>query len=128
MAKIHVLERTGANTWRCILHALIPTGGNSAGVTWKAAAIASGDSGPNHAGQGKASVLSLGTGAGQITQAEYDQLVAGDVIEFDESIRLESGGTAAAPVDALADKIAAQRKTALAEKLRWYGRAQGTVS
>ncbi len=127
--KVHVLEQSGPRAFHCVLHALIPAGNNSAGVAWKAAAIGAKVSGPDHIDTGKASVLSIGTGgAGQITQAEYDQLVAGDVIEFDVTLELESGGTTSAQVNALASQAIAERQTDLAAKLKWFGHAQGTVS
>jgi hypothetical protein len=71
MAKIHILD--GSNgTFQAVIHAPAPTGSNDAGVSW-ATAIAG--TGRNR------TVMTVGNGAGQITNAESNAIVAGTTIE-----------------------------------------------
>ncbi len=72
MSRLHVLNLTGSNTYRVIVHATTPVGNNSAGISWATALQNSGLAG---------SRMTIGTGPGQILQAEADQVTAGTVIE-----------------------------------------------
>ena len=72
MAKIHVLSGAGPNVYTVVVHAPTPAGNNLAGISWATAIQNSGRA---------ISQLAVGTGAGQITQAELNQVTAGTVIE-----------------------------------------------
>lgn len=72
MARMHVLESAGNNTYNVVVHAPTPAGNNSAGVPWTTALQNSGRA---------VSQMEVGTGPGQITSAEHAQVIAGTVIE-----------------------------------------------
>jgi len=56
------------------IHFDMPTGSNSAGYSWKVCGLKSGITGTTS--------LEVGTGPSNITQAEYDSIIAGDTIEI----------------------------------------------
>lgn len=72
MAKIHVLQGAGINTFTVVVHATTPNGNNSAGVAWSDAVKNSGRA---------TSILTVGTGAGQILQNEMNSITNGAIIE-----------------------------------------------
>lgn len=72
MSKIHVLQGAGPNLYQVVIHAPAPVGNNDAGVSW---ATAISNSGHN------TSVMPVGNGPGQISQAELNQIQSGSVIE-----------------------------------------------
>ena len=74
MADIHVMSNVGYSRYRCVLHDTVPPGNNRAGFLWKDVLLNAGITG--------SSSMTVGTGAGQITQAEYDLVVAGDLLEL----------------------------------------------
>lgn len=92
MSKFHVLE-TNAGEASVVLHSVMPAGNNSVGVSWKDANLNSGSQGTT--------VLSEGTGAGQITTAEKANIEAGDVLEVTGLIPVESGGATPASINEL---------------------------
>lgn len=127
MSKVHLTESTG-RTVTATVHYLVPAGNNSADISWKNILARVVANGLGRTEPIPASSLTIGTGYGQITQAEYDQIVAGDVVEFSMSLDVEgSGGSAAQILPQITAAIAAH-KTDLAAKYRWYGRAEGTVN
>lgn len=71
MAKIHILSGSGG-TFQAVVHAPTPVGNNDANVLWKTAIANSAT---------RASVLPVGNGAGQITNAEANQIISADIIE-----------------------------------------------
>jgi len=103
MSKLHLLESTPYPvTTRVIVHAPVPTGNNDVpdgGASWQAAGLASGDLGHT--------ALTVGTGPGQITQAEADAIAAGSIVELEVQVRLDSGGTLPAQRLATLNKYAA---------------------
>jgi hypothetical protein len=112
--KVHVL---GGNDglFNIVTHQVTPAGNNSAGLSWAAVIVASG---MNH------SILTVGTGPGQTTQAEMDGIVAGTVIEGKFSFNAPSnltGGQLATMLDEQAAVILANQLTDLAERYKWYG-------
>jgi hypothetical protein len=119
MSKVHALE-TGPNGTRTVYHVAPPAGNNSAGFSWVAAGLASGDLGHT--------VLTVGTGPGQTTQAEVDALLAGTIVELEDLVPAESGGTTTAQQSkTFDDGVAARRRDWLATfraKLKWFGYAQ----
>jgi hypothetical protein len=72
MAKIHVLAGAGPNLYTVVVHATTPVGNNSAGIAWSDAIKNSGRA---------TSILTVGTGAGQILNAEMNQITGGTLIE-----------------------------------------------
>ena len=73
MSKIHILDSNNNFSYKIVIHFPTPPGVNSVGLTWKACALSNGDIG--------STVLEVGTEPGNITQAEYDSIIAGDIIE-----------------------------------------------
>jgi|SRR6185369_1201665 hypothetical protein len=71
MANIHVLSGNGG-IYRAVMHTQTPAGNNAVGVSWVNAIV---NSGMNK------TVMTEGAGAGQITTAEKNQILAGTVIE-----------------------------------------------
>lgn len=116
MSSVHVLDGDG-HSYRVVAHFAMPAGNNSAGVAWKAAALAAGLTGTT--------VLPTGNGPGQIDSAELAQVQAGDVAEIVVSVLPESGGTNNATRQAT---VSAQIAVAVADaqadwqrRLRYYG-------
>lgn len=70
--RMHILQAAGINLYDVVVHATTPVGNNSAGISWKVALVNSGLA---------ATTLPVGTGPGQITQAESNQVTTGDLIE-----------------------------------------------
>lgn len=72
MSRLHILQQAGNNVYNVIVHAPIPAGNNSAGVPY-ATAI-------QNAGLAN-TTMTIGTGPGQVQQAEADQIASGTVLE-----------------------------------------------
>ena len=117
MAKIHVLANE-AGKYEVIIHFNTPAGNNSAGVSWKEAAIADG------AITQTAHALS---DAGDVADIE-----AGDIIEIGASLKVNpegmDGAAIVAGLDALADVKIANWIANNSARLKYYGYSQGVVS
>lgn len=116
MAKIHVLEGSATtHQFTIVVHAPAPVGINAAGVAW-ATAIA--NSGHN------TSILPVGNAAGQITQAELNQIQAGSVIEvvstYWDDVTLTQAQRLAA-LDALATRTANDLVQRYQDQLQYFG-------
>lgn len=72
MAKIHVLQGGTSNVYTVVVHANTPAGNNSAGVAWADAIKNSGRA---------TSILTVGTGPGQIQNSEMNSITNGQIIE-----------------------------------------------
>lgn len=72
MAKIHVLSGGTNNVYTVAVHATVPAGNNAAGTAWTDAVKNSGLA---------TSILTVGTGAGQILQNEMNQITSGTLVE-----------------------------------------------
>ncbi len=72
MSSLHVLSGNGSGLYQVVIHTPTPVGNNSVGVSWATALI--------NSGMAK-TVMTVGVGPGQISQAEHDQIAAGTVIE-----------------------------------------------
>jgi hypothetical protein len=114
MSVLHVLDQTNG-IYRCVVHRPTPAGNNSAGVSWRDVIKAAGLN---------ATTLAEGTLPGQITTAEKDQVIAGDVFEVALSIALRAGGSENAQIDAAALAAHQQAVAALAEKYAWFGKVR----
>lgn len=71
MALVHVLTGDG-DRCTCTVHKAMPTGNNSKSVSWSDCFVGAGLN---------TSVMTVGTGSGQITQAELDDIEAGTTFE-----------------------------------------------
>jgi len=72
MAKIHVLTSGSVNNYVVAVHAPTPAGNNLAGFLWSDVL--------KNSGRAK-SILTVGTGVGQISNAEMNQISNGAIIE-----------------------------------------------
>ena len=114
MAKIHIMEQSGSDDFRVLLHFPVPSGSNSAAKTWKSVMLACGRTGSTS--------MTEGTGPSQITTAEKATVVSGDTFELQTSIRaMSSGGTSQAVIDGMADILINECKAELARTYKWYG-------
>lgn len=113
MSDIHVLDGTGSSV-RVACHIGVPVANNLAGVSqqtaWK------------NSGNATASVMQIGTGAGQILQAEADALAAGTLAEIVVVVNPE-GNTPAARLALLRELYTQAVALGIAElyTLRWFG-------
>ena len=82
MSQVHVLEYSDGR-FRFVIHTATPTGSNPAGFAWSLLLLQKGYSGRT--------VMTEGTGPGQITPAEKAQIVAGTLLEFE--VRVEAAPT-----------------------------------
>lgn len=103
--KIHILEKIN-NSYRVAIHFAIPAGNNLAGKSWKSVGLASGKTG------------STCLEVGDITQTEYDSILAGDIIEIVRVIDTPATETA---VNKLADILINEYKENLSNSLKHYG-------
>ena len=114
MARLHVLK--GDNNGRLftiVQHENTPNGNNSVSVPWKDAALNSGTSG--------SSVMTEGTGAGQISTAELTNITAGDVYELVWQLDMTTAGTNNA------QRVAALTAQADEQKTNFEGRMQASL-
>ena len=111
MSAYHALEQTGFRL-RIVHHFATPSGNNSAGVTWKAAALAAGLSGTTR--------LTEGTGPGQISTTEKAQVTAGDVLEIEFTVDLSLTLTGA-------QVLAAVQEVGTTEEAGWLARTQAQL-
>ncbi len=72
MAKIHVLSGNTNSLYTVVVHATVPNGNNAAGTAWTDAVKNSGLA---------TSILTVGTGPGQILQNEMNQITGGTLVE-----------------------------------------------
>jgi hypothetical protein len=118
MATVHVLENAGGANFRCVLHVATPAGTNAVGTTWKTCYLATFLPGA------PATVLSVGNGAGQISQNESNSIGAGDLMEFEflftDDPALDTAGRNAL-IDAVALYIKNQKLAELQARLKFYG-------
>lgn len=109
MAKIHILEKNN-KSYRIVIHFAVPAGNNSVGKSWKAVGLASGKTG--------STCLEVGTEPSNITQAEYDNILAGDIIEIVKTIDTPANNVA---VEALADILIDEYKANMNNSLQHFG-------
>ena len=112
MSKIHILKSDGDFGYNVVIHFATPAGNNSVGLSWKSCGLADGVLG--------STVLEVGTAPGNITQAEHDSIIAGDMVELVRTLLPGLSPTAAA-VDALADIAIAESNANIAALLKYYG-------
>src|SRR5215213_4144306 len=113
MPRIHILTGNGGNEFSCVVHAPTPAGNNSAGISWATAL--------KNAGFQGASVMPIGTGAGQITTAESNSVVAGTILEAQFSFTDNpnwTGPERTAALNAQADVQVAQLQAIYSARLK----------
>jgi hypothetical protein len=118
MAALHVLEGDGIR-FKVVAHTAVPAGNNTAGNSWKSCLIAAGMN---------TTILPEGTGVGQITTAEKNQIIAGDVIEMVFTVEVPTVGTNPNKLAAVQNAVAKMQTdyfAALSDKFRFYGYTNG---
>lgn len=118
MAALHVLEGDGIR-FRVVVHTAVPVGNNTAGNSWKNCLISAGMN---------TTVLTEGVGVGQITTAERNQIIAGDVIEMVFTVDVPTVGTNGnklAIVQAAVAKMQADYLAQLTNRFQFFGYTNG---
>lgn len=119
MAAINVLEINPNGMADVVIHFTVPVGNNSAGVTWKLAALNSGWSGKTK--------MATGTGPGQISSADAALVASGDLIEIVVPIPAYDGSGAIITSGKLTTIATAAQNDWLARAqaaLKYYGYTQ----
>ena len=120
MSKIHVLAGAGGNNvYNVVVHSPVPAGNNQAGILWSTAIINSGRN---------VTSMAIGTGPGQITQAEADQVAAGTVMEGQFMWGDNPAWTNAermADLDNRASQMVTELGAQFQSDLRYYGATRG---
>lgn len=114
MSKLHVLDAHGRH-YTVVLHTDTPTGNNLAGKAWVNI----------QASLGTQTAMTIGTGPGQISQAEADSIAAGTILEIRESVLLESGGMSLDSINEMVDQIILTEKKKLQDRYDYYGYTLG---
>jgi hypothetical protein len=116
MSKIHVLTSDINKNYNIVIHTPTPSGNNLVGISWQTAIL--------NSGLIETTIMTVGTGPGQILAAEQAQILAGSVIEIVSNIQAESGGTTSASLDQMANQIISQKLNNLAKQLKYFGYTQ----
>lgn len=116
MAKIHAFDCDDDGRYRLVIHTAMPTGNNSVGSTWKSVWLAAGRA---------STLMTEGTGIGQISAAEKASVLAGDLIEINAHVPTEVVSQGAAAVNAYVDKLISQVLEKLSRQLAYYGWTNG---
>ena len=111
MSKIHVLESGADGYTRFVVHVTTPDGVNSAKMAWKDVFMNAGISGKT--------VLTVGTGPGQIDAIENASVEAGDLIEFEFGFPATSDDIPKAQV--IFDKMTTDRLSEIMTQHGYYG-------
>jgi hypothetical protein len=114
MSDLHVLDGSGSAV-HVACHIPIPAGNNLIGVGYQVAWV--------NSGRAVASAMPIGTGAGQIAQAEANALTAGTLAEIVLEMQPEAVTTGPARIAMLRELWgqAQDRLTADLRALRYYG-------
>lgn len=119
MARIHVLDCIGVDLYVVVVHDATPTGNNSTGVPWSTAVINSGRA---------FTVLTEGTGPGQISTSEKASVENGTILEgvfhFQDNPSWNAA-TRAAMLDSVANACIAELQARYAKELKFYGATRG---
>lgn len=112
MSKIHVLKSDNNQSYEIAIHFDTPAGTNTPGFTWKACGLEEGTLG--------STILEVGTDPSNITQTEYDDIIAGDVIEIIRTVTVGTSPTNAM-VESLADIHITEFQNAMTRILKYFG-------
>jgi len=123
MSDVHIIEGSNSS-WTAVLHIVVPDGVNAAGVNFRIALI--------NSGLGGTSRLNVGTGPGEILQAELDSIEAGELLEVVSAVRLETGGTSGGELAASLDAFYSIESTVaidnMSAALRYYATRNAMAS
>lgn len=114
MSKLHVLNAHNRQ-YSVVLHADTPGGTNTADKSWVDILVA----------LGRQTSMTVGTGPGQISQAEANAIAAGTVLEITDTILLESGGMSLDSINEMVDRIILDEKQKLQNQYDYYGYTLG---
>lgn len=112
MSKVHVLKSDNNQSYKIAIHFATPTGNNTMGFSWKACGLESEIIGTT--------ILTVGTAPSNITQIEYDSIIAGDTIEIIRDVTVGTSPTNAM-IEALADIFITESNNDMARILKYYG-------
>lgn len=116
MSNMHVLDvDPSTGIARVVMHLTTPVGNNAAGVGWAAALVGA---------KLNTTVLTTGTGAGQIATAEASAVLAGTTFEYVTTILPDPFGNSAARLAQLDAFYTATQARILAEiqkRLNYFG-------
>ena len=112
MSKIHILESDNDNGYRAVIHFAVAAGNNAVGLSWQACGLASGKTGTT--------AMTVGTDPGDITQTEYNSIIAGSTAEIVRTINPGMSPTNAA-VEAMCDIEIAEWNADTGRILKYYG-------
>ena len=126
MSDMHVLVGNNSNEWTVAMHFPVPDVSNAAGINYRIALVNS-SLGLNLE-TGRRTIMSSGTGPGQINPAVEALLDAGELFEHVSAWRLESGGTSIPQLRSSLQEFYAAGNTAaqaaVASKLRYFGHTE----
>src|SRR6185295_130853 len=115
MARLHVMTGNGSNTFTVVCHSPTPAGNNSAGVSWATALKNA---------MNPVTVMSIGSGSGQISTAESNSVANGSVIEvsfqFDDDPTWDTT-TRNAQLNLIAGDAVIKAQNDLSARLKWFG-------
>uniref|UniRef100_A0A6M3M1I9 Uncharacterized protein n=1 Tax=viral metagenome TaxID=1070528 RepID=A0A6M3M1I9_9ZZZZ len=112
MSKIHILKSDNNQSYEIAIHFATPAGNNTVGFSWKSCGLACGMTGTTS--------LEVGTEPSNITQSEYDDIIAGNVIEIVRSVTVGTSPTNAM-VEQLADIYISEYQNDVAKVLKYFG-------
>jgi hypothetical protein len=112
MSKVHVLKSDNNQSYEIAIHFSTPTGNNTVGLSWKACGLESELIGTT--------ILEVGTAPSNITQVEYDSIIAGDTVEINRNVTVGTSPTNAM-IEALADIYISEWNNDTARILKYFG-------
>lgn len=115
MARLHVMTGNGSNTYQVVCHSPTPAGSNSAGVSWATALKNA---------MNPVTVMSIGSGSGQISTAESNGVANGSIIEvsfqFDDDPTWDMN-TRNSQLNLIASDAVTRAQNDLSSRLKWFG-------
>ena len=116
MSKIHILVSDNDKSYKVAIHFPITSGNNVVGKSWKECALSSGMIGTT--------IFEVGSSPGNITQSEYDKIIAGNVVEIVKNINpgLNPSNDV---VDEICDVLISMWQEDAARILKYYGHTIG---
>lgn len=113
MSKIHVLDRIDVTKYRVVIHTQTPSGNNAAGKPWKDIGLASFRIG--------ITILAVGTGPGQITIAERNDIIAGNIAEIASIVKIDPNSVSLTALNIIVDKAISDWLNEMQFALNYYG-------
>jgi len=112
MSDVHALVGSDADNWTLVFHYPVADVNNSAGVSFRTALV---NSGLN------TTVMTVGTGAGQISTAEKTQLDNGEIFEHVIQFPVESTTSSTDAVEEAYNLNQVGVVTEMTRKLKYFG-------